>query len=279
MPKPVKVSVVIPAYNEAACLPECLDALARQTVRPFEVIVVDNDSSDASADVAASYPFVKVLTEPKRGRVFARNAGFRAAKGDVLARLDADAIAPANWVEWIAQYYANGNESVALTGGAHFYNMRPAGFISWAYNWLVFSFNKLLIGYPTLWGSNMALPRSLWKQVSEDVCQDNTVHEDLDLAVHIHREGGNIYYDHASKVLVEMRRIHTDRQALWPYLQMWPRTLRLHGYRSWVLCWLVGAGGLYLLSPVPLVFEKIKPLSNSSVGLTKNSKYQIPNSK
>lgn len=87
MSKPVTVSVIIPAYNEEQCLPARPNALAAQTVKPFEVIVVDNASTDKTAEVAARYPFVTVLREPERGRVFARKAGFRHASGTILADL------------------------------------------------------------------------------------------------------------------------------------------------------------------------------------------------
>lgn len=257
MPKHPKISVIIPAYNEAKRLPACLDALAAQTVRPHEVIVVDNDSSDGSAAVAAQYDFVRVVHERQRGRVYARNAGFRRASGDIFARIDADAIVPPDWVAWVSRFYAGGHETVALTGGAHFYNMRPSRLISGTYNWLIFRFNALLTGSPTLWGSSMALPKTLWQQVANNVCLDNTLHEDLDLSFHVRRVGGRIHYDSSSKVRVEMRRIHTENKALWPYLQMWPRTLRRHGYWSWPLCWFVGALLLYLASPLPVLYERL----------------------
>ncbi len=106
----------------------------------------------------------------------------------------------------------------------------------------------------------MALSRTLWEKVENDVCLDNALHEDLDLAFHVRRTGGRIQYDKSSRVRVEMRRVHTDRQALWPYLQMWPRTLRRHGYVTWPICWVVGALMLYIASPAPVIFEKITGL-------------------
>lgn len=260
MPKHPKISVIIPAYNEEACLPACLKALAAQSVAPFEVIVVDNASSDKTALVAKRHPFVTLISEKTRGRVYARNAGFSAARGDILARLDADAVIPSDWIQWIGEFYADGNTRAALTGGAHFYNMRPSWLVSWAYNWLVFRFNTVLTGKPTLWGSNMALPKKLWQEVAADVCLDNSLHEDLDLAFHVRRAGGDICYDTSTRVRVEMRRVHTDRQALWPYLQMWPRTLRRHGFWTWPLCWFVGALLLYIASPFPVLFERITRL-------------------
>ncbi len=233
-----------------------------QTAPPDEIIVVDNASRDGTAEVAARYEAVRVLHEEKLGRVYARNRGFDAARGDIIVRTDADALVPPDWLERMARYYREPTHArVALTGGGLFYNMRLARVVSWAYALLVFRFNRLLVGYPTLWGSNMALPRTMWQEVRRDVCLDNDIHEDLDLTMHLRRAGVAIVYDAANPVRVEMRRVHTDRQALWPYLQMWPRTLRRHGYRyAWPICWLIGAIGLYIVSPIPVMFEKFARL-------------------
>ena len=99
-----RVSIVIPAYNEERYLPACLDAIAAQTIKPFEVIVVDNNSSDSTAKIAAQYPFVRVVNEPRRGIGFARNAGFNAAAGDIIGRIDADTHVPASWVAKVQDY-------------------------------------------------------------------------------------------------------------------------------------------------------------------------------
>src|SRR5579885_2506952 len=95
----LRISLVIPAHNEESHLAACLDAVAAQTVRPFEVIVVDNNSSDATAEVARSYSFVRVVREPRQGLAFARDAGFDAARGELIGRIDADTLLPPNWVE------------------------------------------------------------------------------------------------------------------------------------------------------------------------------------
>jgi len=246
-----RISLIIPAYNEERYLARCLDAVAAQTVRPYEVIVVDNNSSDRTAEIARRYPFVTLLSETQQGRVFARNAGFDAATGTVLARIDADAVLPPQWTERVAAYYAKpGSQRHAWTGGALFYNVRFPHVVSFIYDLLVFSFNRLLAGHPTLWGSNMALPRSLWQDVRGDVCLRNDVHEDLDLAIHLHRRGYGIHYQHRAKVHVQLRRVRSSRHELWAYLQMWPRTLRLHGLRTWVICWLFGDVLLYVFTPL-----------------------------
>src|SRR5689334_10679087 len=94
----MKTSIVIPVYNEAAQLGACLRAIAQQTVKPLEVIVVDNNSTDGTRAVAEAYDFVTVLEEPRQGVVHARSRGFDAARGDIIARIDADSILPADWL-------------------------------------------------------------------------------------------------------------------------------------------------------------------------------------
>src|SRR5687767_4676135 len=245
----VRVSIVIPAYNEERHLRPCLEAIAAQTVQPFEVIVVDNNSTDKTAEVARSFPFVRVVYEPRQGRVFARNAGFDAARGDIIGRIDADITLPAGWVAHIRHFYTREQHAdCAWTGSGYFYNIRLPRLVSFGYALLAFRLNKLLIGHYTLWGSNMALTAAQWQRVRGDVCNRNDIHEDLDLAIHLANAGYRITYDTGIRTNAEMRRVQTERQELWSYLQWWPRTLRTHGKKTWIACWFFGAFLLYLAS-------------------------------
>ncbi len=89
-PAPV-VSCIVPAFNCARFLGEALDSIYAQTYRPIEVIVVDDGSTDDSADVAARYGQRLILVRQENGGPgAARNAGFRRAKGELIACLDAD---------------------------------------------------------------------------------------------------------------------------------------------------------------------------------------------
>ena len=94
------VSVVIPVRNGAATLSRCLDALAaQQGVDRFDVIVVDNGSTDASAEIARAHPVVtQVLVEPRAGSYAARNAGVAAARASVLAFTDVDCTPEPEWL-------------------------------------------------------------------------------------------------------------------------------------------------------------------------------------
>ena len=91
------ISVIVPSLNDADYLAVCLDALAKQTRRADEVIVVDNGSTDATAEVARAAG-ARVVDQPVRGIWPATAAGFDAASGDVLARLDADSVPAPDWL-------------------------------------------------------------------------------------------------------------------------------------------------------------------------------------
>jgi glycosyltransferase involved in cell wall biosynthesis len=252
----VRVSIVIPAYNEEFHLRACLQAIAEQTVQPYEVIVVDNNSTDATVAVATSYPFVRVVSATRQGIVYARNAGFDAATGDVIGRIDADIILPSHWVEHIEQFYRRPeNQTVAWSGAGSFYNVRMPRLVSWAYSLLAFHFTKLLTGHYTLWGSNMALTRKQWQTVRSPVCMRHDIHEDLDLAMHLARAGYTIVYDTGIKTSAELRRVTTDRRQLWAYLQWWPRALRIHGNVLWPLCWFFGVLPLYVAAYILVVAD------------------------
>jgi len=84
------VSVVIPVYNAEPFLREALDSVLAQDYEPFEVIVVDDGSTDGSGTIARSYPEVRYLRQENQGPAVARNAGIAAAQGEFLAFFDAD---------------------------------------------------------------------------------------------------------------------------------------------------------------------------------------------
>lgn len=90
-PCPTDVSVVIPAYRAARTIRRAIESVLRGTLRPREIVVVDDGSPDPTATVArASDPCVRVLRQPNAGAAAARNRGLDAAQGAYLAFLDAD---------------------------------------------------------------------------------------------------------------------------------------------------------------------------------------------
>lgn len=93
------VSVIVPVRNRAGLLEGLLDALEAQTARDFEVIVVDDGSTDGSATVASARPGVRVLRTPGVGAVAARRLGIAASSAPVLAFTDSDCVPDPEWLE------------------------------------------------------------------------------------------------------------------------------------------------------------------------------------
>ena len=180
-----EVSVVIPVRDDARLLERCLDALARQTVAPLEVVVVDNGSSDDSAAVARARG-ARVVEEPRVGIPAAAATGYDAAAGAVIARLDADSLPPTDWVERVQEALARRPDAVAVTGVGVFRDSPPVLRRLYAALYLgsYYALGHLAAGHHVLWGSSMAVRRPAWERVSGAVHRDDAeLHDDMDLAL------------------------------------------------------------------------------------------------
>lgn len=178
------ISVVIPVKDDAELLERCLGALRAQTDRPDEVVVVDNGSVDATREVAARGGAVCV-TERRPGIPAASAAGYDAATGDVIARLDADSVPPDDWVARVREAFAADAGLAALTGPGEFTSLpRPlARAAHVAYMRSYFALFRALLRRPPLFGSNFAIRREAWRAARGRTHRDDpNVHDDLDLS-------------------------------------------------------------------------------------------------
>jgi len=122
----MKLSVIVPAYNEEAYIPYCLDSLGRyigDDPRLLEVIVVDNASTDQTAEVAYRFPRVRVVYEPRKGVNHARQRGLNEAQGDLVAFLDADTGINEDWLGRVYKQFDQSGDLVGLSGPAYFFDM------------------------------------------------------------------------------------------------------------------------------------------------------------
>src|SRR5690606_36495285 len=177
------ISVVIPVKDDAELLERCLGALRAQTDRPDEVVVVDNGSVDATREVATRGGAVCV-TERRPGIPAASAAGYDAATGDVIARLDADSVPPDDWVAR-ARGLRRGCGLAALTGPGEFTSLpRPlARAAPAAYMRSYSALCRALLRRPPLFGSNFAIRREAWRAARGRTHRDDpNVHDDLDLS-------------------------------------------------------------------------------------------------
>ncbi len=117
----MKVSIIIPAYNEESYIGGLLSALTHTDYPDYEIIVVDNSSTDKTADIARSFPQVKVVSETRRGTQAARERGRKEATGEILACLDADCVPNATWLSRAVSLLIK-KDAVVVTGPLHYYD-------------------------------------------------------------------------------------------------------------------------------------------------------------
>jgi glycosyltransferase involved in cell wall biosynthesis len=110
-----RLSVVVPLYNKAKYVVRALHSIARQSHRDFEVIVIDDGSTDGGAELAAGYPDkrFRIVRQPNRGPGAARNRGLLEAQGELAAFLDADDVWLPNYLQTCTELLDRGDPNVA----------------------------------------------------------------------------------------------------------------------------------------------------------------------
>ncbi len=183
MKKSLNTSVVIPSFNEEVYLEPCLEALLAQSVPVFEIIVVDNNSDDGSIVRAKKkFPSVKFLSEKEQGIVFARNTGFDAARGDIIAKLDADSITYPDW-------HKNLLETIDGLDGWTGYvdndelNLAFQPIVNVLFRMFTYRLNKLIAGTAVMFGSNLAMTKEAWQTIRGSLNMRNDIWEDLDMSL------------------------------------------------------------------------------------------------
>jgi glycosyltransferase involved in cell wall biosynthesis len=222
---------VIPVYNEGQRIAACLESIAAQTVRPFEVIVVDNNSTDNTREVVARYPFVKLITAKRQGVIHARNRGFNAARGDVIGRIDADTHLPPHWVATLQQIFLD--DSLDAVSGAMSYHDLPLAKLCAAIDLRLRRYVARRMGDEVfLQGANMALRRSAWRAVRNRLCSRGGMHEDFDLAIHLSEAGRKVTFDERLRATISARCLDDTIADFWAYALLNPGTYAQHNLKS-----------------------------------------------
>lgn len=114
---PITIDVVIPAYNEEQGLSQCLSSIiANRTSEVQSIFVVNNNSTDRTAEIASKFPEVTLLNEPRKGNTYAKNMGLQHATSDIVAFIDADVTLPPDWFIKVTRRYASIPSLVCYSG-------------------------------------------------------------------------------------------------------------------------------------------------------------------
>ncbi|MBX3193570.1 MAG: glycosyltransferase family A protein [Schumannella sp.] len=236
-PERPTLSIVIPAYNEEATIRACVLAALEQTEPADEVIVVDNLSTDGTARILEQLqreypdaPLVVFRQDAEQGLVPTRNFGLDRALGEVLGRIDADTVLEPNWAKEVRDAFADPGVGAA-TGPMIYYDMPLRRFGHRADDALRRAILKLARDYHFLFGSNMAIRASAWRDIREIVCRDEAdeYHEDIDLSIHLFERGHRVAY--APKMVAGMsaRRLDDNPREFYSYVWRYQRTYDGHG--------------------------------------------------
>lgn len=230
--KNLRVSIVIPVYNEADHLAACLQAIAAQTVKPYEVIVVDNNSTDESMAIARTFNFVTVLQESKQGVMHARNRGFDAAHGEIIGRIDADSLITPGWVAYLQELFGSRKDVAAVTGKVQYYAMALSTVFDEVDLRIRRRMARLLGREVAMQGANTALRASAWRKVRSSLCNRAGQHEDHDLGIHLSESNQTVIFDEGLVTAIDSRRIESSWIEFCRYAWLSPKTYAQHGLKS-----------------------------------------------
>lgn len=240
-----RMSVVVCSYNGAGTIRECLEALERVDYPDYEVIVVDDGSTDGTGEIALEYR-CRVISTPNGGLSVARNVGAEAASGEIVAYLDDDAYPDSDWLRYLARTFRS-TDYVAVGGP----NIPPPG------DGLVAECIGHAPGGPIhvllsdreaehLPGCNLAVRRERLQAIGGFDPQFRVAGDDVDFCWRLQEAGGRLGFNPAAAVF------HRRRKSVRTYWRQqlgygraeaslerkWPQKYNEAGHVSW-------AGRLY----------------------------------
>lgn len=202
------ISVIIPAYNEEKYLPRCLKALQQQTYpkEKFAVIVVNNNSTDKTAEIAKTFG-AHIILEKQQGHVYSLNTGLQSAKGEIFAITDSDTIVSHNWLAKLAKTFED-PKVVGVTGSVKLDLQSESlnSFLKKLYETFLrvnFAFNR-----PHTAGPNMAIRKSAFKKLKA-VDTRYKISGDVEIGMRL-RKHGKVKFEKQLNVTTSSRRFKRD---------------------------------------------------------------------
>ncbi|MEH3157040.1 MAG: glycosyltransferase family 2 protein [Gordonia paraffinivorans] len=232
------ISIVIPAFNEGDGIRDCLDRVSAQGPDVAEIVVVDNNSTDDTADhirsAAARDDRITLVGERRAGVAYARYTGFANASHDLIGSVDCDTVLGAGWAEAITRVMNAHPEVAAGTGPMVFHDLPFQGpYRRRGERLQAKARSALADGKPmrvaALSGANSVLRASVWKEIEEDVSRRSDLFEDLDRSLLLHARGHDTVLIPGMTATVSGRRLLSGPASFIRYAACGPRTYAHHG--------------------------------------------------
>ncbi len=185
----MKVSLVIPAYNEEKYIGTCLENVRNNGLGVYEIIVVNNASTDRTEAIARSFSGVRVVNESEKGLTKARQRGFAEAQGDIIAYIDADTKMPEGWIQKVITAFEKDSNAVCVSGPYIYYDSSAVVKTAvWLYWLLLAKPAYLCIRYMAV-GGNFAARKKALTAIGGFDSTISFYGEDTDIARRLHRVG------------------------------------------------------------------------------------------
>jgi glycosyltransferase involved in cell wall biosynthesis len=226
----MRLSFVVPAYNEEAYLPACLESILFQTrdlpAGATEIIVVNNASTDRTRAVALGFAGVTVVDEPRKGLTFARQAGFAASSGELIANVDADSRLTPGWVAQVLETFAEADRRqltaaseskrplVSLSGPVIYYDLTPRQrvlvHIFYMTAWTTYAINRYVLRVGSMvQGGNFVTARKGLEAIGGFNTAISFYGEDTDIARRLN-EVGEVRFTFDLKMFSSARRLKNE---------------------------------------------------------------------
>jgi len=221
-----KVSVIVPAYNEESFLARTLESLKNQTYPNYELIVVDNNSTDSTNAIAKRYTDL-VFVEKRQGYINAVRRGVAESDGELLTFCDADTLYPSTWLEKAARSMARHPSAPALYGTC---STHDAGALMNRINGFIhtqFLRASRLLGLENTSGFNLVMRRAAFEAVGGYDPRFMKMSPDIELGRRLRRVGP-ILFRTSITVQVSFRRFQRGGvlKTQWMYLKSWYQMAR-----------------------------------------------------
>ena len=195
------LSFVIPAYNEEGYLADCIESILRQTegmADATEILVVNNASTDGTREVALRYPRVKLVDEPRKGLTHARQAGFAASSGRLIANVDSDSRLTEGWVDRVLAEFEQNSRLVSLSGPLIYHDLtrqqRRLVDVFYFTAWLTYFINRWILRMGSMvQGGNFVVTRKALEEIGGFDLKIDFYGEDTDVARRMAAVGDVVY--------------------------------------------------------------------------------------